>query len=61
MNPKHDFVCPECGHEERDKRYPYDEIRKGVKCPHCGNTMEILYGPVPFKLVGKDWTSGGRS
>jgi len=62
MNPLHDLVCPDCGYEMVDVRFSYAEIGDGIICPKCGAVMEILYDrPIPFKLIGKDWTSGGRT
>ena len=62
MNPLHDLVCIDCGYEMLNVRHTYAEIKLGIICPKCGAVMEILYDrPIPFKLIGKDWTSGGRT
>lgn len=64
MTPLHDFKCPACYHIELDRRYDYEDIKLGIPCPVCGVVMEILYDSdrsFPFKLIGKDWQSGGRT
>lgn len=59
--PIYSYCCPKCGCEIVDIRQTLEEHGKPLICPKCGEIMETVPAAPPFKLIGKDWTSNGRT
>jgi putative FmdB family regulatory protein len=59
--PNYDYACPKCGFELVNVRQTLAEHSKPTICPKCGEIMETVPSAPPFKLIGKDWQSNGRT
>jgi putative FmdB family regulatory protein len=59
--PTYDYVCACCGYEIVNIRQTVEEHEKQMICPKCGEDMETVPVAIPFKLIGKDWGSNGRT
>jgi putative FmdB family regulatory protein len=59
--PAYDMACPKCGYEQVNIRQTIEEHGKPTICPKCGEIMETVPAVIPFKLIGKDWGSSGRT
>jgi putative FmdB family regulatory protein len=61
LMPAYDYACPNCGYEIVNIRQTVEEHEKQMVCPKCGEDMETVPAAPPFKLIGKDWQSKGRT
>jgi len=59
--PNYDYACPGCGYEIGNLRQTVEKHSKPMLCPKCGKNMEAIPFAPPFKFIGKDWTSNGRT